>query len=863
MTMLYLALAYMVGIGVGRWMWERGLLQCEFPSWLWYLPLGVLFCVPLLHRWEKKRALAASLPLRWPTSAGFVPPSPPLSLALSASLILCLLTGIFRYAAHPLTPCWTPADLAYYNLPASHAFDRQAASRLLEGHIHHYPTQEDGRHQLQVAVERMIVDGAPRPVDGLLSLQIRDNRRYRYGQAVRLSGRLTTPPDFEDFSYREYLARSGIHSILHDAQIEVQAEPPAGLLRGGWHYLYALRGQGEKLLNQSLPEPTAALANGMLLGIDSGIPDALYDQFNLAGISHVLVISGSNVALVAAVALALSQRVVGQKWAVYPALTAITLYALLVGGDAAVLRAAVMGGLVVVAGAINRPSTALIGLAAAAACLTLINPLILWDVGFQLSGMATAGLILFTPAITAWIVRLLPNFQGGVLTATRATSTTTAQAPAPSSGRQTLFYSLILESLIVTLAANIMVLPLIVFYFGRLSVISIVANLLVAALQPLILLSGMAGILVGLLGLGLIAEAVLWVTWLGLQWTTLVAKWTAQLPGASLAVTTYGWAGLVITYGLIGALRFGGHRIYQVYKQLGRGWRNRARWMHRLQPLLLGGLGLVVVSIWGAVATLPDGKLHIYFLNVDGGTGTLIQTPMGRQILIDGGPISQRLISELGAVMPFWDRTLDLMVVTQPNSPYDDALAQIPRRWRIGHALHFQDTGNDQWRTSLQLTETPITPLQQGGWVDLGDGVALWVLGPPHAANASGDEAGDQAWMLKIVYDEFSLLMTGDNRPLDPSTSAALGVPLQANLLQVIPQKVISRSGDVQYGDLVASVDPEMIVIHGGGALRDSIAPAQGWIPLTGRRLLQTAQAGRTHIYTDGQNWWLESGGKW
>ncbi|MEZ4677348.1 MAG: ComEC/Rec2 family competence protein [Caldilineaceae bacterium] len=192
-----------------------------------------------------------------------------------------------------------------------------------------------------------------------------------------------------------------------------------------FHWLYWIRARGEQLLNRLLPEPYAALANGMLLGIESGIPDALYEQFNLTGTSHVIVISGSNVALIAGVLLAFGQRLLGKRRALWPALAGIAGYALLVGGDAAVLRAAWMGGLFAIATTLERRSTALVSLAFACWIMTIANPLTLWDVGFQLSSAATAGLILFSTKITAayeQFLRAWPNgwFRSETLTGTFA-----------------------------------------------------------------------------------------------------------------------------------------------------------------------------------------------------------------------------------------------------------------------------------------------------------------------------------------------------------------------------------------------------------------------------------------------------------
>ena len=116
-------------------------------------------------------------------------------------------------------------------------------------------------------------------------------------------------------------------------------------------------------------------------------------------------------ALIAGVLVAFGTRIFGRKRGVYPALLGIAAYALLVGGDAAVMRAALMGGLFVYATAIGRRSTALVSLAVACWAMTLANPLTLWDVGFQLSSAATAGLILFSPTITSAFDTLLTKLR--------------------------------------------------------------------------------------------------------------------------------------------------------------------------------------------------------------------------------------------------------------------------------------------------------------------------------------------------------------------------------------------------------------------------------------------------------------------
>jgi competence protein ComEC len=110
-----------------------------------------------------------------------------------------------------------------------------------------------------------------------------------------------------------------------------------------WAAMLAFKARASQTINQILAEPHASLLNGILLGIETGIPEGLYEAFNLTGTSHIIVISGSNISLIAGILLLLGIRVVGKRFAPPLANAGISLYTFLVGADAAVSRAAVMG----------------------------------------------------------------------------------------------------------------------------------------------------------------------------------------------------------------------------------------------------------------------------------------------------------------------------------------------------------------------------------------------------------------------------------------------------------------------------------------------------------------------------------------
>ena len=445
MTLVYLTLAWIAGILLAHALWSLDVVGCATPGW----PLGVL---------AASAALVAIFLRRRPAAR------------IAAVLLAFCLLGAWRYHAHPFTACPTPEDLAFYN-----GDEKNAVWTAVEGVVADYPDVRDVRTFYRVRAATVEVDGAERPTTGDLLVEAARFPGYAYGDRLRVTGQLQVPPILDDFDYRRYLAQRGIYSLMRRATIDRVAQNQGSPF---WALLYRLKARGSALLDRVLPEPAAALANGMLLGIESGIPEDVSDAFKATGTTHVIVISGSNIALLSGVLMAGLSQVLGKRRAAFPAIAGIALYVLLVGADAAALRAGLMGILFILAIYLGRRSTAYVSLCASALFMTLFNPLTLWDIGFQLSFMATLGLILFTPAIEGQFERLL------------------ARRLAQDRTRRVM--SVLNDALIVTLAAQVTTLPVIVYYFGRVSLISLVTNFFILPAQPPIMTGGMATLVAGL-----------------------------------------------------------------------------------------------------------------------------------------------------------------------------------------------------------------------------------------------------------------------------------------------------------------------------------------------------------------------------
>jgi competence protein ComEC len=295
-----------------------------------------------------------------------------------------------------------------------------------------------------------------------------------YGDLVRISGNPETPPENESFSYQEYLARKGIHSLVSYPRLEALSSGHGNPLLAT---LYRFRLKGYGVLNSILPQPQAALLSGILLGLDQDLPDDLVLAFQETGTAHIIAISGFNIAIISAFFFWLFS-LLATRWKVFFfSVLVIFLYALLVGAEPAVMRATIMGAMAILGTQIGRRGSGLNTLVFTAAVMCFFDPYLLWDVSFQLSFAATLGLIVIgNPLLrwfTVWLEKRMPSEK--------------ARKEADPVG----------EYLLLTLAAQAASLPLMALHFHQVSLTSVIANPLILPAQPLIMMLGAVALLAG------------------------------------------------------------------------------------------------------------------------------------------------------------------------------------------------------------------------------------------------------------------------------------------------------------------------------------------------------------------------------
>ncbi|MDP9468715.1 MAG: ComEC/Rec2 family competence protein [Chloroflexota bacterium] len=712
----------------------------------------------------------------------------------------------------------------------------------------------------QVVLEDLIAARAEGPahrVRGRLLATLPRSVPLAVGLRVALEAEVEAPAAFDGFDYPAYLARQGIGGLVRVREARVLDGPERA---GPAAIAAAVRGWLLGGLNEMVPEPEAALGAGILLGVRSSISPEIATAFATAGLTHVVAISGWNIAIVAAIVASLARPLEerrGGRW-LAPAAAggAIAGYVILTGGSPSVVRAALMAGAMMVARLGGSRAHAASALGLAALLMLLVAPTVLWDVGFQLSALATGGLILFA---------------------------------APIEARLAGWPAWLREPVALTLAAQLTTLPVVVASFGQLSLVAPAANVVVVPLVPMVMLLCAIAAPLGAIATGLhldpLADAARWAVggtaWLVLRAMIVAGQAAASVPFAALPLAAPGWLALA----WYPALALGWRRFVRPAdlrppeQEAGaelmplRPAPHRSAVVERLGGILRGlarpMVGLAVVGTVLAAITivaLPDGRLHLVMLDIGQGDSIMVTAPSGATLLVDGGADPDLLLRRLGERLPWWQRRIDVMILTHPHEDHVAGLVAALERYRVGLVL---DAGrhyhNPTYPRFVQLArEEPggrLVAARAGQRIRLDRSTVLTILYPTAADVAGGLPEGDinNASVVGLLQSgSFTALLTGDAEAPVEAMLAERGLLTGVDLLKVGHHGSNSSSSPL----LLGATAPRVALIS-AGVDNDYGHPHQVTLDhlraIPGLRVHRTDLEGSLEVVSDGLHYEVRS----
>jgi len=610
-------------------------------------------------------------------------------------------------------------------------------------------------------------------------------KRVQPGDRVSFYARLERPKPVGTpgaFDLRLYYAVRGLSGTL-------SAQGDAILLSAGEASLpWKIRQLVRYRLQAWDPEETGVL-EGILFGDSSRIPDLIKERYKVTGVLHVFAASGANVVFV----LGLSWMFLWflpKQLRISGTILLLILYAALCGGNAPIVRATILG-IAVLLGRLGRGKVATLRwLFLAAIGLFIHNPLIIRDLGFQLSFTAAWGIVVLTPRIveSQWLQKV-PR--------------------------------LIRYAVASTIAAQIGTLPLLIFAFHRLSLIGLFANVFILFILGSVLEVGLIGVILSF-SAGMSAPLFQVSLWL-LDGTNKILKMLAGLPYADVWVLNPGVMFWILWYGGLGTALWGRERVFFIVKvrllQLGKRLktctskileRSPLRFRDSLQhfrvslstqivfkkwlPVRMVCMLLIALCLWSPWNLRSD--LEVVMIDVGQGDAILIRTPKNHAILLDTGPRSERFDAGERIIIPYLlqsrIRHLDALLITHEHQDHIGGaravLDNIPTDW-IGVPDVGGQLENEEWQEGLpflQINQSEkLRMLYVGDKIELDSGAWIDVLGPTQILQGTRSDGNNNSLVLKLNYLGQSVLLTADMEQEQMKELFGTGVDLENNLFKV------------------------------------------------------------------------------
>ena len=806
MTLIYLSAAWVIGIYLGS---EIVLPWCIVL--IGFLP----FClIPFLLQYKKHLLLA-----------GFC--------------LFAMLGGCIRFQSS--LPVINEQHLQFYN-------DKGTVE--IEGLVCTEPEVINTTSILQLSASEIQIDGAKSEISGKALVRVPGYQEYHYGDVLKVFGNPETPPQFEDFDYRSYLARQGIFSIINYPDIEI-LDTGKGFKPLAW--IYSLRNRLSQSLSLALPEPQASLAQGILLGLRGNIPFSLEEALSRTGTAHLLAISGINISIVICMLVAAGIWFFGRRYYIYIwlALVAIWLYALVTGMNPPVVRGAVMGSMFLLAEYLGRQRSASTALAFAAAVMVGIEPQILWDASFQLSFLAMAGLIFLAPYFQSWTRKGISATIG-------------------REGTAAYLCNFVADCFAVTLAAILATWPVIAYYFDVVSFVSLPATFFALLALPGIIITSALVATVGLLS-PFLAQIIGWIAWLFLSYFILVVQVFDALPFSSTKLSSTHiwqiWIYYALLIAIMAAINYRKKLVdffHLTASKISPPVSSASRFTSKIpKKWVIYPLLIVTILVWAAILNMPDDRLHVSILDVGQGDAILIQTPSRQNILVDGGPSPQAVNLELGKKLPFWDKTIDLIILTQPQADHTAGLIEVLQKYKVQQIIEpgiaYSSTTYQHWLKLVSDKKIRCETGHAGQEIKLGNGIKLEVLHPPSTLlQGTHDDIDNNGMVLHLIWNKVSFLFTAD---IGLETEWYL-IAQRANLKSTVLKVAHHGSLTSTSPEFLAVADPELAAISVGADNRFGLPHSQIVSRLTeytgNDRVYLTSIHGTIEFITDGSRFWVK-----